>query len=319
MSVYNNLLDTLSKEPVWSQEQDQAILEPFKYSSASPGKDIRRKLVEAFNDWLEVPRDKLEVIANAVNMFHAASLMVDDIEDNSQLRRGHPVAHKIYGIPQTINTANYVYFMAYRELLTIRAGTTLTPPQSLEALATAELLSLHRGQGLDILWRDSLHCPSEEEYIAMVNNKTGGLLRLAIKLMMACCTRNIGRDYIPLVNLFGVFFQIRDDFLNLQSSEYTCKKGFAEDLSEGKFSFPIIHGIQTDKANRQVLNILQKRPTTPTLKIHAIDYLRDCTKSFDYTLSVLTVLEAQTRAEIGRLGGNEGLEAIMDALHVGTS
>lgn len=72
-----------------------------------------------------------------------------------------------------------------------------------------ELLSLHRGQGLELLWRDSLQCPTEEEYIAMVNNskrrsaivplgtlltssvETGGLLRVAIKLMMACANSHI--------------------------------------------------------------------------------------------------------------------------------
>jgi geranylgeranyl diphosphate synthase type 3 len=45
---------------------------------------------------------------------------MDDVEDDSQLRRGAPVAHKIYGIPQTINTANYVYFLAYQELFKLR-------------------------------------------------------------------------------------------------------------------------------------------------------------------------------------------------------
>ena len=71
-----------------------------------------------------------------------------------------------------------------------------------------ELLNLHRGQGLELLWRDSLQCPTEEEYIGMVNNsmcmfdwiihtvrltlysETGGLFRLAIKLMMACATES---------------------------------------------------------------------------------------------------------------------------------
>ena len=77
---------------------------------------------------------------------------------------------------------------------------------------TEELLSLHRGQGLELLWRDSLQCPTEEEYIAMVNNsahlfqsiryvtgfrsltallETGGLFRVAVKLMMACATTNV--------------------------------------------------------------------------------------------------------------------------------
>ena len=45
---------------------------------------------------------------------------MDDVEDNSELRRGSPVAHTIYGVPQTINTANYVYFQAIQELLLLQ-------------------------------------------------------------------------------------------------------------------------------------------------------------------------------------------------------
>jgi len=151
----------------------------------------------------------------------------------------------------------------------------------------------------------------------MVNNKTGGLLRIGIKLMMACSTVNTEVNYIPLVNLIGVFFQIRDDLMNLASTEYTKNKGFAEDLTEGKFSFPIVHGIHADPSNRQILNVLQKKPTNPELKIHVINYLRDTTRSFAYTVGVLHNLERQTRDEIARLGGNEMLVRIVDLLKVG--
>ncbi|KAF8641432.1 hypothetical protein AX16_009945 [Volvariella volvacea WC 439] len=312
---YANILSFLSADAVWSTQNENSILEPFTFLTSNPGKEIRGRLIEAFNTWLNVPPEKLKVIAKVVNMLHAASLMVDDIEDDSQLRRGRPVVHKIYGVAQTINTANYVYFLAFQELFALRHS-NIAPNKDLDAIVTNELLSLHRGQGMEILWRDSLQCPSEQEYIQMVNNKTGGLLRIGIKLMMACSTTNTDVDYTPLVNLIGVFFQIRDDLMNLRSTEYTTNKGFAEDLTEGKFSFPVVHGIHADTSNRQVLNVLQKRPSTPTLKIHTIDYLRNHTKSFDYTLKVLADLESQTRAEIKRLGGNEGLEKLMDVLHV---
>lgn len=62
--------------------------------------------------------------------------------------------------------------------------------------------------------------------------------------------------------------------------------------------------------------MLQKRPSTPTLKHYAISYLKEQTKSFDYTLDVLRDLEKQTYAELERLGGNPGLEKIMRMLHV---
>ena len=64
------------------------------------------------------------------------------------------------------------------------------------------------------------------------------------------------------------------------------------------------------------LDVLQKRPTEPELKMHVIEYLRDKTRSFSYTLSVLKTLESQTRDGMARLGGNAKLERIIDRLHV---
>ncbi|KAK1236301.1 hypothetical protein PQX77_000462 [Marasmius sp. AFHP31] len=328
MELYDSIRDRLSHGGTWTTQNETTLLEPYTFVTSNPGKDMRGRLIEAFNLWLNVPLEKLAVIARIVNMLHAASLMIDDIEDDSQLRRGKPVAHKVYGVPQTVNSANYVYFLAFQELFAIRAeGTDLAalvngrssrqsvPLSPCPSVYVGELLALHRGQGLEILWRDSLQCPTEEEYIEMVNNKTGGLLRIGIKLMMACATTNQDVDYVPLVNLIGVHFQIRDDLMNLQSPEYSSNKGFAEDLTEGKFSFPVVHSIRSDTTNRQVLNILQKRPSTPTLKHYAIDYMKR-TNSFQYTLNVLGKLESQTRGEIQRLGGNEKLERLMDAFHV---
>ena len=109
---------------------------------------------------------------------------VDDVEDSSVLRRGVPVANSIFGTAQVINSANYVYFLALREL------SKLSNPKMIE-IFTEELLNLHRGQGMDLYWRDSLTCPSEADYLEMVGNKTGGLFRLAIKLMQADSSSNM--------------------------------------------------------------------------------------------------------------------------------
>ena len=103
---------------------------------------------------------------------------VDDVEDSSLLRRGVPVANSIFGTAQTINSANYVYFLALKELSKLKS------PQAID-IYTEELLNLHRGQGMDLFWRDTLTCPNEADYLEMVSNKTGGLFRLAVKLMQA--------------------------------------------------------------------------------------------------------------------------------------
>ena len=63
-------------------------------------------------------------------------------------------------------------------------------------------------------------------------------------------------DYVPLVNLIGILFQIRDDYQNLQDTQYTHNKGLCEDITEGKFSFPIIHAILSQPDDRQLISIL---------------------------------------------------------------
>ncbi|KAF8558379.1 farnesyltranstransferase [Imleria badia] len=325
LSSYNNFLSTVEgSSSLWTAEREQVLLEPFNYIASNPGKNIRGRLIAAFNYWLNVPKEKLEAIDRVVDMAHNSSLMIDDIEDDSDLRRGKPVAHKVYGIPQTINCANYVCHLAYQELRrSLRSPTNqgvegtepidrLLRVGDLDAIWNEELIRLHQGQGLDIYWRDVYKCPTEEEYVDMALGKASGALRASVRIMMTCATTNSSVNYVPLVDVIGVYCQIRDDYMNLQSQEYTDTKGLADDISEGKFSFPIIHGIRENPDNTGIMDILKQRPKTPTLKLRAIAYLKDTTRSFDYTLSVMRSLENQIREEVTRLGGNPILEALLD-------
>ena len=72
----------------------------------------------------------------------------------------------------------------------------------------------------------------------------GGLFNLAILLMQLFTDDRSKHDYVELTSLMGLYFQIRDDYANLALDEYAANKSYAEDLSEGKFNFPIIHAIR---------------------------------------------------------------------------
>ncbi|KAI1420545.1 isoprenoid synthase domain-containing protein [Xylaria sp. FL1777] len=292
----------------WTEKKEEIVKGPFNYLLSQPGKDIRTKLISAFNVWLDVPQETLDVISKVVAMLHTSSLLVDDVEDNSSLRRGLPVAHKIYGTAQTINSANYVYFCALQELQKLENPRALT-------IFSEELVNLHRGQGMDLYWRDSLTCPSEDEYLEMVGNKTGGLFRLAIKLMQAESKTVL--DCVPLVNILGIIFQIQDDYRNLSSPKYGENKGFCEDLTEGKFSFLIIHSIRANPLNQQLLNILKQKTTDDTVKRYAVNYM-ESTGSFEYTRKVLAVLAERARKAADALSGDAqksvGIHDILDKL-----
>jgi geranylgeranyl diphosphate synthase, type III len=248
---------------------------------------------------LKVPPMSLAVITKVVGMLHTSSLLIDDVQDNSQLRRGVPVAHNIFGTAQTINSANYVYFLALQDLQKLE-----NKDEAME-IFTTELLHLHRGQGMDLYWRDTLTCPTEDDYLEMVQNKTGGLFRLAVKLMQAESPEKGRIDCVPLVNLMGLIFQICDDYLNLNSGIYTQNKGFCEDLTEGKFSFPVIHSIRANPQNLELINILKQKTQDEDVKRYAVKYMQG-TGSFDYSKKVIRDLKFKAEQLIRDMDGGSG-------------
>lgn len=297
--------------PSWSSDKEKILLGPYDYMAGHPGKNIRAQLIAAFNVWLKVPETSLDIIKSVVSMLHTASLLVDDVEDSSLLRRGIPVAHNIFGTAQTINSANYMYFCALQELAKLGNPRTIT-------IYTEELLNLHRGQGMDLYWRDTLTCPTEEDYLEMVANKTGGLFRLAIKLMQA--ESPVDMDCVELVDTIGLVFQILDDYKNLSDDTYTANKGLCEDLTEGKFSFPVIHSIRADPNNHVLVNILKQKTSDDSVKRYAISYMEK-TDSFSYTRQTLARLTARAFSlvkclEVGREQGDQ-IRAILSKMQAG--
>ncbi|CAH2071794.1 unnamed protein product, partial [Iphiclides podalirius] len=286
------------------KSQDEKILMPYTYILQVPGKQIRKKLSMAFNYWLKVGDDKLRAIGEIVQMLHNSSLLVDDIQDNSILRRGIPVAHSIYGIASTINAANYAMIIALEKTLELGHPLATT-------VYTEQLLELHRGQGMEIYWRDNFQCPSEEEYKQMTIKKTGGLFMLAIRLMQLFSENK--SDFSRLTSILGLYFQIRDDYCNLCLQEYSENKSYCEDLTEGKFSFPIVHAIRSQDSDNQVLHILRQRTRDVEVKRYCVALLERL-GSFQHTRNALYALDADARKEVARLGGNPLLESLLDEL-----
>lgn len=206
-----------------------------------------------------------------------------------------------------------------------------------------EMLNLHRGQGYDIRWRDSTTCPTEEQYTNMAIDKTGGLFRLAVGLLQAFAVPTDGGgttpvDYTFLVNDLGLYFQVRDDLLNLVDDDYMEGKGFCEDLTEGKFSYPIIHCIRggggdgggyrsegkeettqsatTAKttASVQLLSILKRRTDDVDVKKYARRLMIDA-GSLRYAREECIRLRKKIISQIEELGGNDALTAVLNKLH----
>ncbi|KRK01333.1 geranylgeranyl pyrophosphate synthase isoform X2 [Drosophila teissieri] len=291
MEELNSILQK-TKDKSTQKEQDEILLQPFTYIQQIPGKQFRSELALAFNHWLLIPGEKLAQIGDIVQMLHNSSLL------------GVPVAHSIYGVASTINAANYALFLALEKVQ------QLDHPEATKVY-TEQLLELHRGQGMEIYWRDSFTCPSESDYKLMTVRKTGGLFMLAIRLMQLFSTNK--EDYSKLTAILGLYFQIRDDYCNLSLKEYTENKSFAEDLTEGKFGFPVIHAVRTQKQDKQVLHILRQRTHDIEVKKYCITLLEKL-GSFQYTRKVLETLDAEARAEVARLGSNPYMDRLLNKL-----
>lgn len=299
MEDINKLLNEYKKKGM-QKELDK----PFTYIQELPGKNIRSRLTVAFNHWMDIPLKMVKEIGEIVQMLHNASLMIDDIEDNSCLRRGFPVAHSVYGVASTLNTANYVFFLALERCQRLGHTNAVT-------IYTEQMLELHRGQGMEIYWREQFICPTESEYKLMVMRKTGGLFMLGVGLMQLFSDGD--KDFTKLTAILGLYFQIRDDYINLTSKEYSATKSYCEDLTEGKFSFPILHAINNKKNDQEISAILKQRTEDVALKRRCVELLEEA-GSFEYTRNVLNKLHEEARAEISKLGPNEYMDALLKEL-----
>ena len=130
---------------------------------------------------------------------------------------------------------------------------------------------------------------------------------------------NPSRHFVPLVNTIGLLFQIRDDYMNLSSGEYTDNKGLCEDLTEGKFSFPIIHSIRSNPQNRQLINILKQKTTNDEVKKYAVKYM-ESTGSFEYCRAILRDLKEKALMMVEEIdegtGHGIGVRMFLDKMAV---
>ncbi|XP_076750717.1 terpene synthase-like [Xylocopa sonorina] len=287
-----------------TKEEEEILLAPYNYILRIPGKEIRIKLAKAFNYWLKIPQDDLNAVIDIVDLLHVGSLLLDDIEDNSVLRRGIPVAHNVYGIPYTLNSLNYILPLGFKKAIELRH------PKGARICAE-EWMNLSIGQGMDIYWRDNYICPSETAYKVGAMRKTGGFFSLIVRLMQLFS--DYEKNFTNLIGILAVYYQIRDDYCNLYLDEYAQNKGYCEDLTEGKFSFPIIHAIQTSLRSKEIENILRQRTKDIEVKRYCVSLLKE-SGSHAYTKTVLEELDKDAREEIDRLGGNPLLLQILDNL-----
>lgn len=214
---------------------------------ARGGKMLRSSLCIATAKALGAPVENAMASAVSIELMHNALLVHDDIEDDSDERRGTPTLHALHGVPLALNAGDAMGLLSLRPLKEnfhrLGIATTLRIFEETEHMAWESA----EGQALELGWqRDNRTDIADADYLRMVLQKTCWLLAI-YPLRLGCLIGARGRmPLAPLVRIgffFGAAFQIRDDLLNLEGGPAYGKE-INGDLLEGKRTLMLLHAFR---------------------------------------------------------------------------
>jgi geranylgeranyl diphosphate synthase, type I len=182
--------------------------------------------------------------AVAVELVHNFSLVHDDIQDESPLRRGRATLWTRSGIAQALNTGDTLFVLAQRSVLklaeTVSSETALTAAQFLQDTC----LALTQGQFLDLSYEGRVDL-GEVDYWPMVRGKTAALLQACTYIGALCAQTQpaVCQMYREFGNSLGLAFQVQDDLLGIWGDAASTGKSNSSDLVSGKKTLPVLYGL----------------------------------------------------------------------------
>ena len=181
--------------------------------------------------------------AAAVEFIHNFSLLHDDIQDQSPLRRGRPTVWHLWGVAQAINAGDALFALAFRALADLAPNPTWSEPPT--ALLATACLRLTQGQHLDLAYEGRTDL-DEDAYWPMVEGKTAALLETAA--LLGAYAGGLGPEQAAAYGQFGralgLAFQVWDDYLGVWGDPTRTGKSTASDLVARKNSLPVLYGLR---------------------------------------------------------------------------
>lgn len=221
-------------EPIWRR----ALEGPVSDFVERPGKALRAGLLARCYELAGGRGPCPDELGAIVEILHAGSLIIDDIEDASTSRRGRPALHIVHGLPVALNAGNWMYFWALS--LVEQVGTSEPVQLALYRWVLRTLLRSHHGQALDLTANvyELRQADVPQVVRATTELKTGALMELAAALgaIAAGATPELITEFARFGREMGVVLQMLDDVGGL-TSEKRCHKGH-EDLLLGRPTWP---------------------------------------------------------------------------------
>jgi len=263
------------------EASQKALLDPIRDFLDRGGKRWRPVLFLLIAEAVGGDIEKLKEFVVIPEIIHNGTIMIDDVEDMGELRRGKPCTHKIYGEDIAINAGNFMY---YDPLLAFAKNRDMFEPEILiraYEVYVQEMVNLSFGQASDIYWHKGKIRITEEEYMQMCAYKTGCLSRLSAKLAVILSGGNdefvdkIGK----VAETIGVAFQIQDDILDIDlkgEDREKFGKVFGNDIKEGKRTLMVIHTLEnaSEEDKKRLTEILDKHTDDMGEREEAISIIR---------------------------------------------
>jgi geranylgeranyl diphosphate synthase type II len=275
------------------------------------GRAFRPSLCIATARAFGMPMEAALPTAASIELIHNAMLIHDDIEDESEQRRGKPTMHKAEGVPIAINVGDMLSLLSMRPLIDNRYA--LGPELSLRILEETERMAREsaEGQALDLGWRrDNVTDVVEADYLLMVLKKTCWLATIHPSRMGSLIGSRGTLDLDRCVR-FGFFlgaaFQIQDDLLNLEGDAAAYGKELSGDIREGKRTLMLIHlfGHASDGERDRLRSMLAQPREARTDE--DVSWIRERMQGYgciDYARQVAHGLAGAAQYEFTRLYGH---------------
>ncbi|MCL2757368.1 MAG: polyprenyl synthetase family protein [Coriobacteriia bacterium] len=280
---------------------DLYLYEPLAGFSANGGKRHRPLICELACGAVGGDPDRASAAAAAIEHFHTAALIHDDIADESTLRRGIPCLHLSQGEGLAINAGDLALSLVTGSVLSDERLDDTTKIRVLKELVLMTTRTIE-GQALDIGWaRDRRFDLSIEDYLVMATRKTAhysGGTPLAVGAIIGGGTDAVVEILRAYGIACGLAFQIQDDLLNLVGVKEAIGKDFRSDITEGKRTLIAVHALQHSPQSNELAAILSSHTTTPTMLSCAVEIMQDA-GSLDFARDYAIGLVNRAKAELG--------------------
>ena len=187
------------------------------------------------------------MLAAVVEMIHTATLLHDDVVDDSTLRRGHATANAAFGNPASVLVGDFLYSRAFQGMVGLGSLRVLEIlSNATNVIAEGEVLQLVHTGDTDL---------DEDAYLAVIRRKTAKLFEAAAQLgaVLGDASPEVEAALADYGMHLGTAFQLIDDVLDYSGDEATIGKSLGDDLAEGKPTLPLIYAMRCGSAEQAAL------------------------------------------------------------------